>query len=108
MGIKNISIEGNVLRVEMDEFEAKIIKNALPAVKPIFEIYFHVVVECIFNLVSMTEEERRELSDRLGRGEHVEEIIPELKGRLIEIVNQVNWPEDSDVRKILHWKEGEK
>lgn len=100
MAIKQISIEGNTLRVELDEFDAKILSRAWIATKPLMHLYILVTVELILSLASMEKEQRTACVERLRRGDPADKVLVEAGVDIENFrrkVNKIEWPDDDDL-----------
>lgn len=106
MAIKRISIEGNLVTVELDELDAKILARAEALAKPLIELSLLMTSELILSLASMDRDQVRELRERLSRGEEVGKVFSECgidTERILRKVGEVKWPTDKEIAEALAW-----
>jgi hypothetical protein len=100
MDLKQISIEGNTLRVELGETDALILSRAWLVTKPFMGFFLVAALNTILLLASLDKDSIRLLFERLRRVDPPEEVFIEA-GIDIQALgrdfDKVPWPTDEEL-----------
>ena len=105
--MKNLSIEGRMLYVELDDFEAKVISRSFPIAKGLISAYIVMIVNLILAVASLPKEKVQQLREKLGAGEDWGKITEDLGINMQQLGEKMtkHWPSSDEVNKALGWQD---
>jgi hypothetical protein len=107
MAVKKLSIEGNVLQVELDDLEATVLSRTWVLSKALIELTHLLVPELILGLAAFDRNQIRELQERLSRGEDPFLAFPAAGLDLqffLRKMREIKWPTNEEIYKALAWR----
>ena len=107
MAVKKLSIEGNMLQVELDDLEATVLSRAWILSKSLIELTLLLVPELILSLAAFDRNQIRELQERLSRGEDPFLAFPAAGLDLqffLRKMREIKWPSNEEIFQALAWR----
>lgn len=106
MSIKQISIEGNNLDIELEESSSKIITKTMPLFRPILTAWITTFCRYIVVIAALGKDKAVEIQERVAQGEDIISIC-EAVGVNVNALSQpfedIKWPSDKEMDEIFGW-----
>lgn len=106
MSVKQISIEGNNLHIELEEISSKIITKTMPLFRPMLVTGITMFCRFIIVVASLGRDKVMEMQERAAQGEDIISIC-EAVGINVNALSQpfenIEWPSDKEMDEILGW-----
>jgi hypothetical protein len=107
MSIKQISIEGNTLCIELGEAEGMIIAKTMTLVNPILNMILSTFCRLVLVMSSLGKDKAMEVRERLSQGEDIFSVCGAMGINASDFAKQavedVEWPNNEEIDEMLGW-----